>query len=89
MLTVKELKSLNDDRYKILPGLVPPKPRRDGEEARATLTEAGLPLFQASIWRLVAFQKAALGGVPVWAVSDPRATQAWTDYKAFGREILL
>lgn len=87
MLTVEALKTINADRYKILLTIIPPKPSRDGEEARATLLEAGLPLFQTGIRRLVAFQKAALAGVPVYAVADPRAEQGWADYLAVGREI--
>ncbi len=88
MLTVEVLKSLKADRYKVLLTVIPPKPSRDGEEARVTLLEAGLPLFKTGIRRLVAFQKAALAGVPVYAVADPRAEQSWADYLAVGREIM-
>ena len=89
MLTVNTLKQLGSDRYKILLTVIPPKPSRDGEEARTMLVEAGLPLFKTSIRRFVAFQKAALLGVPVFKVNDPRATVAWEDYQAVGREVLL
>lgn len=88
MLTVEVLHRLGVDRYKVLLAIIPPKPSRDGEEARDTLSDSSIPVFQSGIRRFVAFQKAALSGVPVWAVSDPRATQAWADYKAVGREIL-
>jgi chromosome partitioning protein len=37
---------------------------------------------------LVAFQKAALAGVPVYAVDDPRANLGWKDYQQVGKEIL-
>ncbi len=58
------------------------------EEARATIEEAGLPLFNAGIRRLVAFQKAALTGVTVKEVNDPRAVSGWEDYLQVGKEIL-
>jgi chromosome partitioning protein len=80
MLTVDALKQLGSDRYKILLTIIPPKPSRDGEEAREMLTEAGLPLLKAGIRRFVAFQKAALAGVPVYEVNDPKAAISWADY---------
>ena len=88
MLTVKALQSLGSERYRILITMVPPKPSRDGDEARAMLSEAGLPLFGTYIRRLVAFQKAALQGVPVFAVNDPRAKEGWSDYQQAGKEVL-
>lgn len=88
MQTVGVLKSLGASRYRILITRVPPKPRRDGEEAREMLTEAGLPVFKSSIRDAVAFQKAALAGVPVNKVSDPRAKVAWRDYQHIGKEII-
>jgi chromosome partitioning protein len=87
MLTVDALKQLGSDRYKILLTIIPPKPSRDGEEAREMLTEAGLPLLKAGIRRFVAFQKAALAGVPVYEVNDPKAAISWADYQAMGREV--
>jgi chromosome partitioning protein len=88
MQTVKNLKTLGAERYRILITRVPPKPRRDGEEAREMLTEAGLPVFKSSIRDAVAFQKAALGGVPVNKVADTRAKTAWRDYENIGSEVL-
>lgn len=88
MQTVDELKTLNADRFRILLTMVPPKPSRDGEEARAMLTEAGLPIFNNSIRRLVAFQKAALAGVPVWEVPDPRASAAWAEFEVLEKELI-
>lgn len=87
MLTVDVLKRIGTQRYKVLLTIIPPKPSRDGDEARQMLTQAGLPLFKASIRRLVAFQKAALAGVLVSAVNDPRAAQGWVDYQAVGQEL--
>lgn len=88
MQTVNVLKSLFANQYRILITRVPPKPRRDGEEARDMLTEAGLPLFKGSIRDAVAFQKAALAGVPVNKVADQRAKIAWRDYQGIGQEVM-
>jgi len=85
--TVDALKPLGA-RYRILLTLIPPKPSRDGDEARTMLSNAGLPVFNNSIRRLVAFQKAALAGVPVYAVDDPRARIGWRDYQKVCEEIL-
>jgi chromosome partitioning protein len=88
MLMVNVLGKLGSDRYKVVITIIPPKPSKDGDEARKTLIEASLPLFKTGIRRLVAFQKAALAGVPVYAVDDPRAKQGWADYQALGWELL-
>ena len=89
MQTIKVLDSLGTGRYRILLSIIPPKPSRDGEEARATIEEAGLPLFNTGIHRLIAFQKAALAGITVKDVNDPRAVLGWDDYLQVGKEILL
>ena len=87
-LTVDVLNELGTDRYRILLTMVPPKPSRDGDEARALLTEARLPLFAGNIRRLSAFQKAALLGQPVSSVKgDPRALGGWEDYRNVGLEL--
>jgi len=86
--TVDALRHLGAERYRVLITMAPPRPSRDGEEARQLLgAELQLPLFAASIRRLIAFQKAALHGVPVYAAPDPRASDAWEDYRAVGEEI--
>lgn len=88
MATVDALRSLGAERYRVLLTVVPPRPSRDGLEARATIAEAGLPLFAAEVRRAVAFQKAALAGCIVRDVKDPRALDGWGDYEAVGRELL-
>lgn len=88
MQTVDALKSLGTEKYRILITRIPAKPRRDGEEAREMLSDAGLPIFKVGIRDLVAFQKAALAGIPVNAVPDPRARIAWRDYQHIGQEVM-
>jgi chromosome partitioning protein len=88
MQTIDALKVLGANQYRILITRVPPKPRKDGTEAREMLIEAGLPIFKGTIRDAVAFQKAALAGLPVNQVPDSRAKIAWKDYEAVGKEIL-
>lgn len=88
MGTVEALREIGASRFKVLLTIVPPRPSRDGDEARSIIAEAGLPMFAGSVRRAVAFQKAALGGLVVSAVKDPRAAEAWADYEAVGRELL-
>lgn len=88
LLMVDTLKGLGAEQYRILLTVIPPKPSRDGEDARAMLEEAGLPLFNGGIRRLAAFQKAALAGVPVSEVNDPRAKLGWDDYAAVCQELV-
>lgn len=88
MLTVAALRGFGADNYRILLTVIPPRPNRDGEEARAMLEQTQLPVFAGGIRRLAAFQKAALAGVPVESVPDPRAADAWTDYRAIGEQVL-
>lgn len=86
--TVGVLSELEQGSFKILLTAVPPRPSKEGEKARQALVSVGLPVFKNMIGRLVAFQKSAFFGVPVYAVDDARATQGWEDYKAVGQEIL-
>lgn len=75
--------------YKLLLTLIPPTPSTAGEEARASLKRAGLPLFKSGIRRLGVFQKAALEGVPVNQVKGDRYSGiAWRCYVEVGKEIL-
>ena len=87
MLTVEELKTLNSDSYKVLLTIVPPKPNRDGDEARKSLLKAGLPIFNTPIRRFQAYKKAALLGLPVSKVNDSKSKIAWDDYRKVGKEI--
>lgn len=85
---VESLQGLETD-YKILLTLIPPPPSKVGEEARATIVNAGLPIFKSGIRRFAVFQRAALEGVPVNQVKgDSRAKIAWRCYSEVGREIL-
>ena len=75
-------------RYRILLTIIPPIPNKAGQEARAALNEANLPVFKTGIRRLAVFQKAALQGKSVNMVRDPYAKAAWQCYVDVGKEIL-
>ena len=88
LLTVGALRELDFEAFKILLTICPPKSNKDPEETRVLLEELELPVFEAQIPRLIAFQRAALNGLPVYEVDDPRAAAAWGDYERMGKEIL-
>ena len=87
MLTISALKNLGSDRYRILLTIVPPKPIPEGDNARKAIVDAGLPIFNGEVRRLMAFQRAVLEGVTVDQVKDERAGFGWEDYQHIGKEI--
>jgi chromosome partitioning protein len=84
--TTKVRRVVGDARFKVLLTIVAPKPNRDGEDAMQYLTDHGVPHFQASIRRIVAFQRAVLEGVTVDKVD--RTNLGWRDYVQTGEELL-
>jgi len=89
MLTVGALKNLGAPNFRVLLTIIPPVPNHDGEDAHRTLTELGIPTFSGGIRRLIAFQKAALAGVPVSRVDDARAGIGWEDYCNIAQQVCL
>jgi chromosome partitioning protein len=84
--TVDMLDELNCDRYRILLSIVPPAPRKTGEQAREALSE--YPLFKQTIRRFAAYETASLMGVPVYQTKDRNGRVAWRDFETLGKEIL-
>ena len=83
------LNYLDNQTFRVLLTLVPPKPSRRGEEARAALESASLPIFSTDIRQLDAFKKAAEQGRPVSKVTGDRmAGIAWGCYQKVGQEVL-
>jgi chromosome partitioning protein len=75
--------------HRVLLTMVPPKPRTDGQQLRDMLVSERIPVFNAEIPRLAAFEKAAAEGVPVYSVKEDRnAPRAWDAYEAAGKEII-
>lgn len=88
MLQMVEPLQLLGASYRVLLTIIPPKPNNAGDEAKASLTAAGLPLFASGIRRLNVFQRAALDGCLVKDVSDRYSGIAWGCYTSVGREVL-
>lgn len=88
-LTISALEELGyANRYEILLTCLPPWPSRDGRDARKMLEDEGLSVLGGGISQLGAFRKAALVGVPVYAVKDRLARRAWSEYEKVGEEVL-
>lgn len=85
--TVDVLQNM-EANFRVLLTIVPPAPSQAGKEARDLLTQEGIPVFDAEIRRLVAFERAPLAGVIVKDYSDPRAAVAWEGYETLGQEVL-
>ena len=85
--TVDLLQEFGSDDYRVLLTMVHPRPVKMAEQARAALSD--LPLFAGQIRRLIAYEKAALQGCPVFNVKGDRMARiAWSDYQAIAKEIL-
>jgi chromosome partitioning protein len=54
---------------------------------RSELSDNGIPVFKTMIRRAAGFQKAALAGVPVSALTG-RDRLGWLDYESLGKEIV-
>ena len=81
---------LDSQTFRVLLTLVPPKPSKRGNEARAALVDAGLPLFNSEIRLLDAFKKAAEQGKPVNKIAGDRNSGiAWNCYQKVGEEVLV
>lgn len=80
---------LDSQTFRVLLTLIPPKPSKRGDDARAALAEAGLPLFDSEIRLLDAFKKAAEQGKPVNRIAGDRNSGiAWNCYRKVGEEVL-
>jgi len=88
MLTRDGLGKIDQKSYRVLLTICPPHPSHDAADARRLISDAGLPMFSGEIRRAVCFQRAALAGVPVREVSDPRAEACDGDYQGVGREVM-
>ena len=75
-------------RYGVVLTMIDSRQRSTTEQARSGLKSVGIPVFKQGIRRFVAYQKAALKGVPVYDVTDENARIAWGEYVALGKEIV-
>jgi chromosome partitioning protein len=87
--TLSKLRDMKHDHYRVLLTKVPPPPQTEGEQLRASLKQAGIPLFKAEIPLLVAYRKASAEGITAREVrGDANARRAWLAYERVGREII-
>jgi len=84
--TVEALKKIGAANFRVLLTIIPPRPNRDGEEARSYLSGCYIPTFAGGIRRLVAFQRAALEGLTVADID--RQNLGWADYANVGDQIV-
>lgn len=87
--TLTTLVEAGVQNYRVLIVDVPPAPNTDGQEARMSLLEQEIPVFNRDVRRATAFGKAALAGTPVgWVRKDRYARSASLDYELVLNEIL-
>jgi chromosome partitioning protein len=85
--TVDLLQEIGGDRYRVLLTMVHSNPAvKMAGMAREAL--ADLPLFEQSIRRLIAYEKASLAGVLVHQTGDRMGGVAWSEYESVGKEVL-
>jgi chromosome partitioning protein len=78
------------NNVRVLLTMCPPFPEKDADEARAFFQSHSVPVFSAQIRSAKVFKKAALNGTLVYQVKeDPKASIAWLDYRALGKELGL
>ena len=87
--TLAKRRECGNDHYRVLLTKVPPKPRTEGEQLRASLVENDIPVLRAEMPLLVAFHKASAEDIPVSDVTDDRnAARAWAAYASAGKELI-
>ncbi|MBD1865148.1 MULTISPECIES: ParA family protein [Trichocoleus] len=85
--TVSTLRSLSDDKYRILLTMLPTRGLKREVNAREALNEAELKVFNTGIKARTVYQDSALEGLSVADLRGDPATAAWNDYQALGKEI--
>ena len=83
---VESFEHLSD--YGVVLTMVDSRKRATAELAREALEKQGIPVYSQTIRRYTAYEKAALEGVPVYAVKDRFSKIAWGEYKNLSLEIV-
>jgi chromosome partitioning protein len=81
-------KNIRDTVYRVFLTIVPPAPNKEAEAIKQDLQDSGIPFFQTTIRRSVAYAKAALAGITVKEVDDYKQRVFWADYENLGWEIV-
>lgn len=85
--TIELLESLGCEQFRLLLTIIPPAPRKSGEQAREALSD--FPLFKQGIRRFAAYESASLQGCLVNQVKGDRNSRiAWKEYQQVVKEIL-
>jgi len=63
-------KNISDTPYRVLLTIVPPAPNKEADAIKQDLQNSGIPFFQTTIRRSVAYSKAALAGLTVRDIDD-------------------
>ncbi len=87
-LMVAYLEPLAVQNYRVLLTMMPPS-RRVAAALQPLLESIQPRMFDHSIRRYAAYQKAAQQGQVVSAVKAAKAAEAWQDYATIGQELLL
>ena len=85
--TLRALKRIGAEHFRVLLTKVPPPPERDAAVLRELLQSEGVTIFRTEIPRLKAFEKAAGAGEVVNQTNDRNAARAWESYAAVGKEL--
>lgn len=85
LATVDNLQNLQS--YGVLLTMVDSRKKATAEQTKAMLKRLGIPVFNQTIRRLTAYEKAALAGVPVYETGDRFGRIAWSEYESLGKEI--
>lgn len=89
MQTVGDISEVGrEEYYRVLLTAVPPWPYRRGKRAREALLRIGVPMFEAEVGRLEAFETATEEGILVGDVGDRRADRGWRCYRDVGEELV-
>jgi chromosome partitioning protein len=81
-------KNIRETPYRVFLTIVPPAPNKEADTIKQDLQNSGIPFFQTTIRRSVAYSKAALAGVTVKDIDDHKQRVYWADYENLGREIV-
>jgi len=85
---VGALQRVGKEKYCILLTKVPPRPSRDGEDARALLIKLGLPVLDGQITFVRSFPRAIDQGLLIYQMKDPRAVRGWDEYSTIFEEFI-
>jgi chromosome partitioning protein len=81
-------KNISNTPYRVLLTIVPPAPNKEADTIKQDLQNSGIPFFQTTIRRTVAYSKAALVGLTVKDIDDYKQRVFWADYENLGSEIV-